>query len=128
MTRVQLHTRCNDPERFTLDQNEAERSITIQKDSTACASLHSPGRDDQAAEFIGWLQAPGGRTGWISSSELQGMYLDACCERGWHPLPWRSMAAAIRRALGGQRRSYGYSRGARACGFDIPCVARRLVV
>ncbi len=128
MTRVQLHARCNDPKRSTSDQNEASRSTLIQNDSTACASLHSPGRDDQAAEFVAWLQAPGGRTGWIASRDLQEIYLDACCERGWHPLPWRCIAQAIRRALGGQPRRYGYSRGVRACGFDIPRPALRLVV
>lgn len=75
---------------------------------------------EQAAALLAVLQGPGGVPGReTTSSEIEGAFTDLCLEQGWAPRPWISVAAELRKALGGAK-TYGYRDGHRVRVWRIP--------
>ncbi len=60
--------------------------------------------DHHVEALLDWLQGDGGRTGEILAGEMVLIYGEMCSEIWLAPRPWRSVAAALRKHLGGKKK------------------------
>src|SRR5262249_48731184 len=70
----------------------------------------------QAAVLLDFMQSAEGRTGIILGPQLIRSWRELHHEHHWHPVPWQSVAAGLRRLLGDDKkhsRTFRDSRGRR---------------
>jgi hypothetical protein len=65
---------------------------------------------EHAAMFLARMQAPDGRTGYISHRELADAYLRAASEHGLQPHSWTAIARELRRLIPQPKRYVGSKR------------------
>lgn len=74
---------------------------------------------EHARALLDWLQSPGGLTGEISAKDLIDIYENMIMEFRWQPRSWVSVAAELRKTLGG-RKTYATRHGERVRVYRVP--------
>ena len=74
---------------------------------------------EHAGLFLRWLQAPGGRVGWIPADELAHAYAEFASDSGIAPLGWIAVGRELRRLLGASK-TYLWRNGRKLRAYRIP--------
>ena len=76
---------------------------------------------EHAQHFLAWLQAPGGRVGWIPATELAQSYSEFAVSKGLEPIGWSAVGRELRCLLQAQK-SYIWLNGRKRRAYRIPAV------
>jgi hypothetical protein len=73
----------------------------------------------QAAAILDFLQAPGGRTGTITATELRQIHAEVCFDLELEPIGWTAVGCALRKLIG-EGRTYQRINGEQVRVYRIP--------
>ena len=90
--------------RHTQDQSLLpQRYGLLNQQSPAADAFRHLAVEMHVDSLLEWLQGEDGRVGEILCDEMQYIYVEMCLELCISPRPWRSVASALRRRLGGKK-------------------------